>query len=1349
MLKLRKNKKKLLSILLATNLILTNGMFTKGAILSVNAQENQQSQYSETTSITAMAPTQGPNITVNQGGGCGFTFPIFNGGAATFNDIKDDLALFVKQDNEWVSIDNNADSGWVYDKNFGHFWDGPGGFWFNDVKETTILKLSSKTNPNVFIEYTLYVAPLNTQLITSMAPTQGPDIQVSPAGGCGFTFPTFNGGAATFRDVKDDLALFVKQNDEWVSIDGNAESGWIYDRNFGHFFDGPGGLWFNPVDETTFVKVASKSNPNVYVEYKLIVADAPIRNSYKITNFDGRATFEADNMGALGLPLPKIDGGIAIKKEVDNFVYEVKVDGQWVNILQSDVTNFKYSANGYDKMSDANQWGYWTDYIFGLWFQPIQEDVELRIGYPLDGQKGGDIGDNYVTYKFIGNPDAPRPDVSQLGSIEIGTSEDSTIEGWDLTFQDEFNGTTLDESKWNYETGYYLNDDPGTWGWGNEELQHYTDSEDNVFVKDGNLNIVALEDPKTFPQDSNRVAPYSSGKINTKDKYKFTYGRIDFRAKLPVGPGAWPALWMLPNDNVYGTWASSGEIDIMEARGRVPSESSGALHFGGEWPLNKHISGVQTYEDGGRMDEFHTYSLIWEADQIKWYVDGKCFYAVNKEQWNSLGAQGNPYAPFDQDFYLVMNLAMGGWFDGGVKPTPDMFPSTMQVDYVRVYNGEEKVNVPVTGVELDKTSVELSAQGQTTKLTATVLPAEATNKIVTWKSSNPEVATVSTNGTVKAIADGVATITATTADGNKTVDCTVTVKIIPVPVESITLDKTDVTIGTIGKQVTLTPNIMPANATNKAITWTTSNPEVATVDSKGVVTSVKNGEATITATTVDGGKVAKATVKVNQIDLDVDGDYGVFDIKENSVSMFYKGATFAILSYKINGGGQQNVIMDINNNNAIYRINNLKTNDKVEYYFTYKLAEGGEQLSPTSTYTHNTDGLPPVPPTPTPEIELKNGTFDNGVDGWLAWSWQKGDNLISDVKVEDGKAVIPVPELKGGLETWAVQFRQRGPELKLAKDGEYKLSFEISSTVEREAEVVVQNYAYGRTLSEKIAIGPETTKFEYTFKAAADELVELNFLLGKYGEYAAHNVLIDNIVLETKNNDEENKLAAKEVDTLINALPEVITLADKEAIEAARIAYEALTEEQKVYVTSLNKLVDAEEQLLVLTTVSSVTLDKTSTSIKVGEITQLIATINPTTATNKDVVWTSSNEEIATVDSEGRVTALAKGVATITVETVEGGFKATCTITVLEPVKSVSLNQTKAKMNAESTMQLIATINSSLAFEEEVIWTSSNEKVATVDKTGKVLAIGNGSAKITVKTVDGEKTATCIVTVKK
>lgn len=732
------------------------------------------------TSMDYFSAADGPVISKSGVGQAsyGFVMPIFNGGAATWNDVAQDVGVKVKVGGSWVDIDSV--SSFIYNQNWGHWSDGGfTGYWFT-LSATTEIQLYSKAN-GVTLDYRLVFQNINKTTITAMTPTQGPQITASFTGGAGFTYPTFNNDpAVTYAAVADDLKVYVKpvNSSTWIDIDNNAASGWIYDQNFGQFTDGGGGYWFN-VTESINVKLESKTS-GVNVVYTITFNEA-VRNSYVITPYEG-TTFTADANGSIGIPLPKIDGGAPIGKELDNFVYQININGQWVDLGNSGQSGFTYAANGYNNMSDANQWGYWADYIYGLWFQPIQEDMQIRIGYPLNGQKGGSVGSNYVSYTLIGNPDAPRPDVSDQEDIAIGTPSDPAIQGMNLIWQDEFNGTTLDTSKWNYEQGYYLNDDPNTWGWGNAELQHYTDSAQNVFVQDGKLNIRALNDPKSFPQDPNRYAQYSSGKINTKNHFTLKYGRVDFRAKLPTGNGVWPALWMLPQDSPYGTWAASGEIDVMEARGRLPGSTSGAVHFGGTWPANQHISGEYHFPEGQNINnDYHVYSVVWEEDNIKWYVDGKFFFKVTNEQWYSLAAPNNPNAPFDQPFYLIMNLALGGNFDGGISPNPSDIPATMQVDYVRVYkeNGSGNPgNVPVTGVTLNPTTAQVEV-GQSLQLNAGIAPSNATNKQVTWSVSGASAATVSQEGVVTGLAPGTATVTATTVDGQKTASSTITV--VPAP----------------------------------------------------------------------------------------------------------------------------------------------------------------------------------------------------------------------------------------------------------------------------------------------------------------------------------------------------------------------------------------------------------------------------------------------------------------------------------------------------------------------------------------------------------------------------------------
>ena len=254
-----------------------------------------------------------------------------------------------------------------------------------------------------------------------------------------------------------------------------------------------------------------------------------------------------------------------------------------------------------------------------------------------------------------------------------------------LVWSDEFNGTYLDPANWTPDIG---NGCPGNCGWGNNELEYYRS--ENVTVSDGNLIL-------TTKAESYAGYSYTSGKVHTRDKHFFLYGRIEMRAKIPTGGGMWPAFWMMPQDDVYGGWAASGEIDIMESA-NATTEVGGALHFGGSWPDNTHTSGSYSLGGANFADDFHIYAVEWEPDVIRWYVDDVLFLTKTSSQWYSDGAPGNPRAPFDQDFYIILNAAIGGNYTGCISPdciTADL-PQQYLIDYVRVY--QDTANIAPTVV---------------------------------------------------------------------------------------------------------------------------------------------------------------------------------------------------------------------------------------------------------------------------------------------------------------------------------------------------------------------------------------------------------------------------------------------------------------------------------------------------------------------------------------------------------------------------------------------------------------------------------------------------------------------------
>lgn len=280
-----------------------------------------------------------------------------------------------------------------------------------------------------------------------------------------------------------------------------------------------------------------------------------------------------------------------------------------------------------------------------------------------------------------------------------GASPAADPPGWKLTWQDEFDGDRIDPAKWGHDLGNgFYNYDAGQWigGWGNDELQYYTRDPDNAFVKDGMLHIRAIK-------ESIDGFGYTSARLRTRRKdgtnlFSQAYGRFEVRAKLPLGQGIWPALWLLPEKEQYGGWAASGEIDILETKGQEPRRIQGAIHYGGRWPANAFAVGEHVFDEGS-IAEFHVYAVDWDPGAIHWEVDGTR-YASKNFWWSTSksNAKGgiNPVAeadlepwpaPFDRPFQILMNLAVGGRFLGNPDSTTP-FPAEMLVDYVRVYERE-------------------------------------------------------------------------------------------------------------------------------------------------------------------------------------------------------------------------------------------------------------------------------------------------------------------------------------------------------------------------------------------------------------------------------------------------------------------------------------------------------------------------------------------------------------------------------------------------------------------------------------------------------------------------------------
>ncbi len=251
-------------------------------------------------------------------------------------------------------------------------------------------------------------------------------------------------------------------------------------------------------------------------------------------------------------------------------------------------------------------------------------------------------------------------------------------DGYHLMWSDEFDDEELNEEYWDYMTGN--GSEYGNPGWGNGELEYYR--KENVYLKDSKLHIVAK-------RESYRNFEFTSARIRTTKKVFFKYGKIEASIALPAARGMWPAFWMLPEDYVYGGWPHSGEIDIMEANGGSTGGSTAALHYSTSTGAHTYVSQYNSLNvrEGESIADFHKYGLEWEEEEIRFLVDDNVFFTVPMRTWGcgSVDKSENPYAPFDQNFHILLNVAIGGNYVNYTRPDNDFSELEMQVEYIRVY----------------------------------------------------------------------------------------------------------------------------------------------------------------------------------------------------------------------------------------------------------------------------------------------------------------------------------------------------------------------------------------------------------------------------------------------------------------------------------------------------------------------------------------------------------------------------------------------------------------------------------------------------------------------------------------
>ena len=364
-----------------------------------------------------------------------------------------------------------------------------------------------------------------------------------------------------------------------------------------------------------------------------------------------------------------------------------------------------------------------------------------------------------------------------------------------MVWSDEFDGSAINSGNWTFQLGD--GSDNGLPGWGNYELQYYQAENASIQEVDDTTALVI-----EARQESAGNSAFTSARMRSVNKFDFKYGRVDLRAKAAPGDGMWSAVWMMPTDTTYGTWAAGGEIDIMEVV-NAGTDNQGvfmAAHYGFEWPLNQITSEAADISDAS---DWHTYSLEWSGDYLRWFVDGEHLRTVSKDVYYSYYFKDNidgyqlasdPSAPFDRDFHLIVNLAVGG-IGPGVELDPSAVPGEMVVDYIRVYecsydteNGvgcnslaDRSIESPdAQSPEVVTTDIYTDAVGP---LTWTFLTGDVTRDLqaaVGWNNdgaidiSVSEVAVEGRGNVLDVMSDGGGNVVINAADG-KLLTCTVTV----------------------------------------------------------------------------------------------------------------------------------------------------------------------------------------------------------------------------------------------------------------------------------------------------------------------------------------------------------------------------------------------------------------------------------------------------------------------------------------------------------------------------------------------------------------------------------------------
>jgi len=689
----------------------------------------------------------------------------------------------------------------------------------------------------------------------------------------------------------------------------------------------------------------------------------------------------------------------------------------------------------------------------------------------------------------------------------------------------------------------------------------------------------------------------------------------------------------------------------------------------------------------------------------------------------------------------------------------DYLRTTDLGDVILDLNFTSTVPINVTGISLNQSNVSLTLGGSAVTLIPTISPANASNKNIIWTSSNPAAATV-TAGVVKAVGGGTATITATTVDGSKTASAVVNVT---APVTSVTLDKSTLMLKVGAEDVTLIPTINPVSATNKNISWSSSNPSVATVDATGKVYAVASGTAVISAITQDGAKVAKCTVTV---------PVTVTGISLNTVNMTLKYGTTATLTpvFTPSNATVKTVTWE-SSDTSVVTVTAGKLTPVADGTATVTVTstDGGYKATCTVTVIHAVTGvaldktsltlkLGDADVTLIPTIAPANATIKD-----IVWSSSnpKAVTVDSDGKVHAvavGTATISAASKQDSTKvakcTVTVPVVVTGISLNTAN-----LTLKYGTTVTLTPVFTPSNATVKAVAWESSDTSVVTvTAGKLTPVADGTATVTVTSTDGGYKAtctvtviHTVTGVTLDKTSLTLKLGDADVKLIASVAPTNAtikdivwsSSNPKAVTVDSTGTIHAVAAGTATISAASKQDSTKVAKCT-----VIVPVVVTGISLNTANLTLKYGTTATLTPVFTPSNATVKTVTWESSDTSVVTVTA-GKLTPVADGTATVTVTSTDGGYKATCTVTVIHAVTGVTLDKTSLTLKlGDADVTLNAVVAPTNATIKDIVWSSSNPKAVTVDSTGTIHAVAAGTAIISAASKqDSTKVAKCTVTV--